>query len=144
MARIIDFPMDRINIPGDKTKAKPKDKSLNGSMSRHPSKVAPKKPSTASENAFINLSDVLAKGMLDTNTEEVAYHLDRLDVILTHFTSKLNPEELAMMTRDLTKAMATLSELSYNEGLAEGYFAGDEDRESLSPANEGNLGDPDF
>lgn len=134
-AKILDFQAHK------KAQKPAKDAELNASVSRHPAgkmkPVEPTKPEQVKLNPtpdvrdFIHLSlkDAVSPGISMTNVEEIEYHLHRLDAILDHATAFMSDTDAARLVKGIKNALHATAEVSYFEGLAEGYTADDDDLE---------------
>lgn len=134
-AKILDFQAHK------KTQKPINDAELNASVSRHPAgkmkPFEPTKPEQVKMNPdpnireFIHLSikDAVAPGISMTNVEEIEYHLHRLDAVLEHATAFMSDTDTARLVKSIKNALHATAEVSYFEGLAEGYTADDDDLE---------------
>lgn len=127
-AKILDFQARR--------QSKQQDTELNASVSRHPAgklrpvASAPVKQNTETrEFVHLSLKDAVAPGMAVTNIEEIEYKLQRLDAVLEHSSAFMSAPDFALLVRSIKEAVKSTAEVSYFEGLAEGYTANDEDND---------------
>lgn len=99
-------------------------KELEASVSRHPAGNA-KTPSAPIEEdvnyAYIGVKDVLPAGMQTTNIAEIDYRIQRLDAALLSVASRTSETDMARLTQFIKEALVTTAEITYFEGLAEGY-----------------------
>lgn len=128
-ADIIAFPQDRSN------RKKENDPSgLDASVSRHPAgKAKPVTPEAPSDDfSFIGVRQILPAGMETTNIKEIDYHINRLDVVMQSVAGRTSSTDMAMLAKYIRQALITTAEITYFEGLAEGYTSYEEEEDPLT------------
>lgn len=125
--KVVDFQARRQN--------KQRETELDASVSRHPAgKMKPatepvKQNTETRELIHLSLQDAIAPGMAMTNIEEIEYRLQRLDAVLEHSVTFMSDTDAARLVKHIKEAIHSTAEVSYFEGLAEGYTADDNDLE---------------
>lgn len=133
-AKIIAFPGVRSDSPVSNPYVSGKDKiiplkdtsGLDASVRRHPAKG--NNPVEATP-AFIAAKDILPAGMQTTNIEEIEYRIQRLDAVLAHMGAQNSPADMKRLVKHIKEAMYSTAEITYFEGLAEGYTSYEDEEE---------------
>jgi hypothetical protein len=133
-AKIIAFPGVRTDSPITALRISGKDKivplqeaaSLEASVKRHPAKGGTPVPETP---AFIAAKDILPAGMQTTNIDEIEYRIQRLDAVLAHMGAQNSPADMKRLVKHIKEAMYSTAEITYFEGLAEGYTSYEEEED---------------
>lgn len=126
-SKVVDFQSRR--------RTKQRETELDASVSRHPAgKMKPaaepvKQNTETRELIHLSLKDAVAPGMAMTNVEEIEYRLQRLDAVLEHSLAFMSDTDAARLVKHIKEAIHSTAEVSYFEGLAEGYTANDDDLE---------------
>lgn len=98
--------------------------ALDASVSRHPAGKAKAPAAPVEEDAsydFIGVKQILPAGMQTTNIDEIDYRIQRLDAVLASISSRTSETDMARLTQFIREALVTTAEITYFEGLAEGY-----------------------
>lgn len=119
---VISFPQGR--IPKKNVDSGDNVSELNASVSRHPAGKAQVPTPPAEEEAtyaYIGVHQVLPAGMQTSNIQEIDYRIQRLDAVLKSVASRTSETDMARLTQFIKEALVTTAEITYFEGLAEGY-----------------------
>lgn len=133
-AKIIAFPGVRADSPVSALNVSGKDKivplnnapGLDASVKRHPAKGNTPAPV---EPAYIATKDILPAGMQTTNIDEIEYRIQRLDAVLAHMGAQNSPADMKRLVKHIKEAMYSTAEITYFEGLAEGYTSYENEEE---------------
>lgn len=99
-------------------------KDLNASVSRHPAGKSQSTSIPAETNVdydYIGVKQILPAGMQTTNIEEIDYRIQRLDAVLSSIATRTSETDMARLSQFIKEALVTTAEITYFEGLAEGY-----------------------
>jgi hypothetical protein len=126
---IIAFPKGR---SAKKVSDKEESAALDASISRHPAgnsrpPVAPPVAENTVDHEYIGVKQILPAGMMTTNIEEIDYRIQRLDAVLSSVAQRTSQTDMARLTQFIKEALVTTAEITYFEGLAEGYTSYEEE-----------------
>lgn len=127
---VISFPQGRTS-----KKSSAEMTELDASVSRHPAgKARAQAPEPVPENIvdydYIGVKQVIPAGMQTTNIEEIDYRIKRLDAVLSSVAQRTSQTDMARLTQYIREALVTTAEITYFEGLAEGYTSYEEEEDS--------------
>lgn len=126
-ATIISFPQGRYA----KTRtANPEDvvTEIKAAVKRHPAGNA-LTGSTDDDHVYLGTKEILPAGIQTINLEEINYRVKRLDAVLAHMGAQNSPADMKRLVKHIKEAMYTTAELTYFEGLAEGYTSYEEEED---------------
>ena len=127
---VISFPQGR---SAKNTAGKESLSALDASVSRHPAGKASSAPPTVSATEdiadydFIGVKQIIPAGMQTSNIEEIDYRIRRLDAVLASVAQRTSQTDMARLTQFIKEALVTTAEITYFEGLAEGYTSYEEE-----------------
>lgn len=126
---IIAFPQGR----AAKSKENSSNNSaLDASVTRHPAGKQSKQEVSSPEFAdydYIGVSQILPAGMQTSNIEEIDYRIKRLDAVLENLSAKVSETDMKRLATFIREALVSTAEITYFEGLAEGYTSYEQEEE---------------
>lgn len=118
---VIAFPQGRTPKSSANTDT---EAALDASISRHPAgnaKTPVMETDLEAPYSYIGVKQILPAGMQVTNIQEIDYRIRRLDVALENLSQRTSETDMARITQFIREALVTTGEITYFEGLAEGY-----------------------
>lgn len=127
---VIAFPQNRAGKK--KNESSNNISALDASVTRHPAgkqqNPEPATPETPDYD-YIGVSQILPAGMQTTNIEEIDYRIKRLDAVLENLAYKVSETDMKRLTTFIREALVSTAEITYFEGLAEGYTSYEQEEE---------------